>query len=68
VVQFLRPTSFFGYAVLNGDMMNAEWGYFSLAELTELKVGPFVVCVEDGWLVREFRDVMSERHERGWRG
>jgi len=49
-------------------MMNAEWGYFSLAELTELKVGPFVVCVEDGWLVREFRDVMSERHERGWRG
>lgn len=24
---------FFGYAVLNGDYENAEWGYFSLAEL-----------------------------------
>lgn len=66
--EFDGKDTFFGYAVLNGDMMNSEWGYFSLAELTELKVGPFVVCVEDGWRVREFKEVMSERHGGGWNG
>ena len=34
--EFDGKDTFFGYAVLNGDMMNSEWGYFSLAELTEL--------------------------------
>ncbi len=29
---------FFGYAVLNGDMQNSEWGYFSLAELQSIKI------------------------------
>lgn len=28
---------FFGYAILNGDMDNAEWGYISFAELKDLK-------------------------------
>lgn len=26
----------FGYCVLNGDALNSEWGYVSLAELSEL--------------------------------
>eukprot|EP00831_Metopus_contortus_P048469 TRINITY_DN39554_c0_g1_i1.p3 TRINITY_DN39554_c0_g1~~TRINITY_DN39554_c0_g1_i1.p3 ORF type:complete len:102 (+),score=8.42 TRINITY_DN39554_c0_g1_i1:101-406(+) len=59
--EFDGKDTFFGYADLNGDMMNAEWGYFSLAELIELRVGPFLVCIEDGWRVREFREVMRER-------
>jgi len=29
---------FFGFAILNNDYDNAEWGYFSLQELCELKV------------------------------
>lgn len=29
---------FFGFAILNGDLQNAEWGYFSLQELSELKI------------------------------
>lgn len=29
---------FFGFAILNGDLQNAEWGYFSLRELSELKI------------------------------
>jgi Protein of unknown function (DUF2958) len=29
---------FFGFAILNGDLDNAEWGYFSLQELCDLKV------------------------------
>jgi hypothetical protein len=29
---------FFGFAILNDDLQNAEWGYFSLEELSSLKV------------------------------
>jgi len=29
---------FFGFAILNSDLQNAEWGYFSLQELCDLKV------------------------------
>ncbi len=29
---------FFGFAILNDDLQNAEWGYFSLQELDGLKV------------------------------
>ena len=29
---------FFGFAILNSDYEMAEWGYFSLKELCELKV------------------------------
>ncbi len=28
---------FFGYAILNGDIQNAEWGYISFSELKEIK-------------------------------
>jgi len=30
---------FFGYAILNEDYQNAEWGYISFDELINLKVG-----------------------------
>ena len=29
---------FFGYAILNSDYQNAEWGYFSFDELRAIKV------------------------------
>ena len=29
---------FFGFAILNNDLQNAEWGYFSLQELSDLKI------------------------------
>lgn len=29
---------FFGFAILNDDLQNAEWGYFSLDELASLRV------------------------------
>ncbi len=30
--------NFFGFAILNNDYLNAEWGYFNFSELCELKV------------------------------
>ena len=29
---------FFGFAILNGDLINAEWGYVSFNELKSIKV------------------------------
>ena len=33
---------FWGYAILNGDLQNSEWGYISYQELKDIKI--------DGWL------------------
>jgi len=45
---------FFGYAILNGDTDNAEWGYISFQELQEVSIGFVEVdCeLEEYWQVR----------------
>jgi hypothetical protein len=40
---------FWGYAILNGDTDNAEWGYISFKELRELVVGPAIEVDRDIW-------------------
>ena len=57
----------FGWCVLNGDLLNAEWGYVSLVELegitlpiegTEAKVR--LVERDIDWLVRTAREALPE--------
>jgi hypothetical protein len=38
---------FFGYAILNGDYENGEWGYVSFLELTQLKMVPEIEVGRD---------------------
>lgn len=38
VTEFDGKDQFFGFAILNNDFQMAEWGYFSLAELKEIKI------------------------------
>ena len=38
VAEFDGDDLFFGYAVLNGDMLNSEWGYFALSELNAINI------------------------------
>lgn len=52
---------FFGYAVLNGDWGMAEWGYISLDELKELRVGGVEVDRDLHWKHKKFKEVLSER-------
>jgi hypothetical protein len=33
IVEYDGDNLFFGYAILNGDLINAEWGYISFDEL-----------------------------------
>ena len=51
VTEYDGDDLFFGYAILNGDMDNAEWGYVSFAELKELSVrGIEIDCeLEEFW-------------------
>ncbi len=38
VAEYDGKDTFFGFAILNGDMLNAEWGYCSFQELKDLKI------------------------------
>ena len=38
-IEFDGQDTFWGFAILNGDNLNAEWGYFSLTELQQIRAG-----------------------------
>lgn len=60
VAEFDGYDIFFGFVVINGDYECAEWGYFSLSELRELKVAGWceVDCaLEDCWEVKVFSEI-----------
>ena len=54
VCEFDGNDIFFGFAVLNGDLEMAEWGYFSFNELKSIKVNNWleIDCeLEEIWKV-----------------
>lgn len=60
VAEFDGDDTFWGYAILNGDLQNAEWGYFSFAELRDYVLkGVFEVdCeLEKIWRVKKFSEI-----------
>ena len=55
---------FWGFAILNGDLLNAEWGYISFAELKSIKINGWleVDCeLEEYWKVRKAKDIEKIR-------
>jgi hypothetical protein len=60
IVEYDGEDLFWGYAILNGDYDNAEWGYISFAELKELKIDGWleVDCeTEDAWVIRKASEI-----------
>ena len=59
---------FWGFAILNGDLHNAEWGYFSLGELKEINIsGIEIDCeLEAFWRVRPALEVEPIRRAMRW--
>ncbi len=58
---------FSGYAILNGDLEMAEWGYASFQELKELKIPPgFEVECDAFWEVKKAGRVEKIRAANGW--
>ena len=50
---------FFGYAILNNDYSNAEWGYISFSELKAIRFQYLEVdCeLEDFWHIRPVKEI-----------
>jgi hypothetical protein len=57
---------FFGFAILNGDLDNAEWGYFSLQELSELKVSFLEVDRDLYWKPKRACEIEKICEAQGW--
>jgi len=57
---------FFGFAVLNGDLDNAEWGYFSLEELCSLKVSFLEVDKDCHWIPKKAIEIEKICKAEGW--
>lgn len=69
VVEFDGEDLFWGFAILNGDLMNAEWGYFNLSELKSIKIGGWleVDCeLEEFWEIRTASKVEQIGKAMGW--
>ena len=59
---------FWGFAILNEDLKNAEWGYMSFNELKEIKIssaGIEIDC-EVNWKVRKAIEIDKIRKAQGW--
>lgn len=63
VAEYDRNDLFFGYAILNNDIDNAEWGYISFRELKSLKVRELEIdCeLEENWPVRKASEINKIR-------
>lgn len=57
---------FFGFAILNSDFEMAEWGYFSLEELLELKVSFVEVDRDLHFKPTRAQDIDNIRRAQGW--
>jgi len=58
--------TFFGFAILNNDYDNAEWGYFSLEELCSLKVDFVEVDRDLHFTPTKAMKIETIRKAQGW--
>lgn len=58
---------FFGFAVLNGDLEMAEWGNFSLQELSDLRVKFVEVDRDLYWEPKKAKEVQLIAEAQGWK-
>lgn len=59
VAEYDGEDQFFGYAVLNGDLCNAEWGYFSLSELRCININGFEIDRDLYWQPVPFGEIFN---------
>ena len=58
---------FWGYAILNGDLEMAEWGYIGFEELKRIKIPPgFEIDCETCWQVKKAIQIEKIRIGNHW--
>lgn len=58
--------TFWGFVILNGDLLNAEWGYFTLRKLDQLNVRGVEVEHEKYWMVKPASQIGKIAEAQGW--
>ena len=60
---------FWGFAILNNDLQNAEWGYVSFSELKSIRIQGWleIDCeLEEFWQVKRAIEIDKIRIAQGW--
>ena len=57
IAEYDGKDTFFGFAILNGDMQNAEWGYVSFQELKSVKYKFVEVDTDKHWTIRKAGEI-----------
>jgi len=69
IAEYDADDLFFGFAILNNDLQNAEWGYISFGELKSIKIDGWleIDCeLEEIWQIRETSEIEKIRIAHGW--
>lgn len=66
IAEFDGQDIFWGFAILGGDTMNAEWGYISLKELQDISINDIEVDRDLYWQPRKASEIEKIRQCRGF--
>ena len=69
IAEYDSEDLFWGFACLNGDLQNAEWGYISFRELQDIRINGWleIDCeLEDFWKIRPASEIELMRKANGW--
>ena len=61
IAEFDGQDIFWGFAILNQDYQNAEWGYISFAELRFINVNGIEIDCEPNWRIRKATEIEKIR-------
>ena len=67
IAEYDNEDLFWGYAILNGDLEMAEWGYISFEELKRIKIPPgFEIDYETCWQIKKAIQIEKIRMGNHW--
>ena len=67
VAEYDGEDLFWGYAILNGDLEMAEWGYLSFEELKAIKIPPgFEIDCDQYWQIKKAGEIEKIRLGNHW--
>ncbi len=68
VCEFNGKDTFWGFVILNGDLLNAEWGYFTLRKLDQINICNVEIDCEDEqyWQIKPASEIDRISQANGW--
>ncbi len=66
IVEFDGEDLMFGFVILNGDHLNAEWGYISLNELCEIDIEGAMIVHDVYWTPKRAIEVKNIKESCRW--